>query len=75
MKQMPRFEIAGDPVSVAYGYDENNVFLSCFDKRLKFDPDAPDQVNAVTHGRYWVWGWWRLLLRTSHGGVWLRGES
>ena len=49
---MPRFEIAGDPASVAYGYDEglSNVFLSCFDKRLKFDSDASDQANAVTEG-------------------------
>ena len=49
---MPRFEIAGDPISVAYGYDEvlSNVFLSVYDRRLEFDSDAPDQVNAVTEG-------------------------
>lgn len=49
---MPRFTIDGDPISVAFGYEDDpglaNVFLSVDDKRLEYDGDASEAVNAVT---------------------------
>jgi hypothetical protein len=47
---MTRFTIEGSPISVAYGYDEplDNVFLSVFDERLKYDSAASDGVNSIT---------------------------
>jgi hypothetical protein len=41
---MPRFEIDGDPIRVAYGYNlpRPGVFLSVYDKRLTYDPNASD---------------------------------
>ena len=49
---MPRFTIEGDPIHVAFGYDEDpngpGVFLSVFDNRLCYDPNATSSVNAVT---------------------------
>ena len=47
---MPRFEIEGYPIQVAYGYDfpTPGVFLSVVDKRLKYDASASDEVNAIT---------------------------
>ena len=44
-----RIRIPGDPISVAYGYDGmTDVFLSVFDKRLAYNSDSTDKVNAVT---------------------------
>lgn len=48
---MPRFEIIeiDDPIRVAFGFaDGSGVFLSVYDKRLEYDPNATGQVNAVT---------------------------
>ena len=49
---MPRFTIDGDPISVAFGYEDDpglaNVFLSVYDKRLEHDCAASDAVNDVT---------------------------
>lgn len=46
---MPRFAIEGDPIRVAFGYDDPvGVFLSVYDKRLGYDPNATSNVNAVT---------------------------
>ena len=45
-----RFIIDGAPISVAYGVDQfSGVFLLVCDKRLKYDPKASDEVNAVTN--------------------------
>ena len=44
-----RFEIRGDPISVAYGVDNSSgVFLAVTDKRLEYDPNSSAKVNAVT---------------------------
>ena len=44
-----RREIPGDPISIAYGYDElTGVFLAVVDRRLKFDCESSDEVNTVT---------------------------
>jgi hypothetical protein len=46
---MPRFEIPGDPIHLAYGYSNfSGVFLSVFDNRLQYNDCAPDAVNAVS---------------------------
>ena len=49
---MPRFVIPGDPIEVAYGYEDDpglaNVFLSVYDKRLMYDGTAAKEVNEVT---------------------------
>ena len=40
---MVRFEIEGDPIKIAYGADPiSGVFLSVYDKRLKYDSNASD---------------------------------
>eukprot|EP00438_Fugacium_kawagutii_P031551 Skav227283 [mRNA] locus=scaffold4796:29191:29415:+ [translate_table: standard] len=48
---MPRFEIPeGDHITVAYGYDDAigySVFLSVYDKRLMYDPQASREVNEI----------------------------
>ena len=49
VSDMVRFEIEGDPIKIAYGADPiSGVFLSVYDKRLKYDSNASDAVNAVT---------------------------
>ncbi|KAL7572483.1 hypothetical protein ACA910_000311 [Epithemia clementina (nom. ined.)] len=46
---MPRFTIEGDPIRMAYGFDKRSgVFLSVYDKRLKYNSDASREVNKVT---------------------------
>ena len=46
---MPRYELEGDPISVAFGYDHaTGFFLSVMDKRLKWSENASDAVNKVT---------------------------
>lgn len=50
---MPRYEIKGDPISIAYGYDDVlvdflEVFLSVFDSRLEWKKNASAQVNSVS---------------------------
>ena len=49
---MPRYEREeGKFIRVAYGVaDPSGVFLSVYDKRLKYDPKHSVQVNAVTEG-------------------------
>lgn len=49
---MPRYEIKGDPISIAYGYDDClvntcGVFLSVFDSRLEWEENASAQVKSV----------------------------
>ena len=47
---MPRFEIKGDPISIAYGVCEqisSGVFISVYDRRLETDSNASDEVNQV----------------------------
>jgi len=48
---MPRFRIDGDPISIAYGYEHSldlaNIYLSVFDKRLRYDSTASEDVNSV----------------------------
>ena len=48
---MPRYTIQSEdsPISIAYGSDDStDYFLSVFDKRLKYDSNASDEVNKVT---------------------------
>jgi hypothetical protein len=46
---MPRYELKGDPISVAFGYDHaTGFFLSVTDIRLKWSKYASDAVNKVT---------------------------
>ena len=49
---MPRFEIKGSPISIAYGFDDILIkcdyFLSVFDERLKWDEAASEEVNKIT---------------------------
>jgi hypothetical protein len=47
---MPHFVIEGDPIHIAYGFDPtfSGVFLSVYDNRLKYDPDASKKVNDAT---------------------------
>eukprot|EP00971_Amphidinium_carterae_P038190 750610-Amphidinium_carterae.1 len=49
---MPRFTIDGDPISVAFGYEDDpglaNVFLTVCDSRLQYKLDASEAVNSVT---------------------------
>ena len=49
---MPRYEIEeGKFIRVAYGNTgDTGVFLSVYDKRLKYDPEHSVQVNAVSEG-------------------------
>lgn len=51
-QSMPRFVIPGDPIEVAYGYEDDpglaNVFLSVYDKRLMYSGNASEKVNKVT---------------------------
>lgn len=45
---MVRYTIEGSPIHIAYGYDElTGVFLSVYDNRLKYDPNASDEINNV----------------------------
>ena len=44
-----RYEIKGDPISIAYGDSESSgVFLSVYDQRLRYDGNSTSNVNAVT---------------------------
>lgn len=46
---MPRYEIKGSPISVAYGKDHaTGIFLSVYDNRLEYDENASQEVNDVT---------------------------
>lgn len=43
---MVRYTIEGSPIHIAYGYDKmTGVFLSVYDDRLKYDPNASDEIN------------------------------
>lgn len=45
---MVRYTIEGSPINVAYGYDDvTGVFLSVYDRRLKYDANASAEVNNV----------------------------
>lgn len=45
---MVRYTIDGSPINIAYGYESaTGVFLTVYDNRLKFNADAPAEVNSV----------------------------
>lgn len=45
---MVRYTIEGSPIKVCYGYDEfTGVFLTVYDDRLKYQPNASAEVNEV----------------------------
>jgi hypothetical protein len=45
---MPRYEIKGSQISVAYGTDAmTGVFLSVYDSRLKYNETASEEVNSI----------------------------
>ena len=46
---MPRYNIEGSPIHIAYGSDEFcGIFLSVFDDRLAYNESASNAVNKVT---------------------------
>lgn len=43
-----RHTIEGSPINISYGYEKmTGVFLAVYDNRLKYDPNASDEINNV----------------------------
>jgi hypothetical protein len=45
---MVRYEIKQNNITIAYGFDKiTGLFLSIYDKRLEWEEDNTDEINAI----------------------------